>query len=131
MKQATIRSVCECQSQLEAILDQHRYVVAGFAVGPDRLRGRSPAHRLQADRRRFDVAWLCPYCGRNTLRSFSADALAWGDADPPPPAIVPPVQPPAPRGPGPGTGLSISAKVPPSPSFRPLAAKAATSANPP
>src|ERR1041385_410708 len=121
MKQATIRSVCECQSQLEAILDQHRYVVAGFAVGPDRIRERSPAHSIEADQRRFDVAWLCPYCGRNTLRSFSADALGWNDADPPPPGIVPPVHPPAPRGPGPGTGLSMSATgpVPTSPSLSP------------
>jgi hypothetical protein len=107
MKQATIRSVCECQSQLEAVLDEHRYVLAGFAIGPDRVRERSPAHSIAAQQKRFDVGWLCPYCGRNTLRSFAADALSWIDADPPAPAVAPPPQPPPPPGPGPATGLSV------------------------
>jgi hypothetical protein len=113
MKQATIRSVCECQSQLEAALDEHRYVLAGFVIGPDRIRERSPAHSIDAKETRFDVAWLCPYCGRNTLRSFDAGALSYIDAAPPVPAAAPPVQPPPPPGPGPATGLS---SPPPGPS---------------
>ncbi len=108
MKQATIRSRCECESQLEAILDEHRYVLAGFAIGPDRVRERAPAHSIDAKHTRFDVGWLCPYCGRNTLRSFAADALTWIEADPPAPAAAPPPQPPPPPGPGPATGLSVA-----------------------
>src|SRR5579859_2796269 len=119
MLQATIRSVCECQSPLEAILDEHRYVLAGFAIGPERERERSPAHAIGPERRRFDVAWLCPVCGRNTLRSFDADALAFADADVPAPGAVPPVQPPLPLGPGPATGFAVPPKGPASPSIRP------------
>ena len=44
MKQATIRSVCECQSKLEAILDENRYVLVGFAIGSDNERELAPAH---------------------------------------------------------------------------------------
>jgi hypothetical protein len=125
MKQATIRSVCECQSELEAVLDEHRFVLAGFAIGSDRVRERSPAHTIEAAHRRFDVGWLCPVCGRNTLRSFDADALSWIDADPPAPAAFPPPQPPPPLGPGPATGFAVPPRGPASPSIR------AASASPP
>jgi len=37
----------------------------------------APAHSIGADEERFDVAWLCPFCIRNTLRSFDATGLAW------------------------------------------------------
>jgi hypothetical protein len=130
MKQATIQSVCECQSQLEAILDEHRYVLAGFAIGSDRVRERSPAHTIEAQNRRFDVAWLCPFCGRNTLRSFAADALSWMDADPPTPATAPPPQPPLPLGPGPATGLSVAPAGLAGPSIRVPAASATPAAKP-
>ncbi|HEX9295581.1 MAG TPA: hypothetical protein VF881_07090 [Polyangiaceae bacterium] len=103
MKQAIIRSVCECQSALEAVLDEQRFVLAGFAIGPDRTRERAPAHSIEAQRKRFDVAWLCPVCGRNTLRSFDAGGLAWQDGSPPAPGATPPVQPPRAPGPGPAT----------------------------
>src|SRR5687768_10786739 len=106
MKQAIIRSVCECQAQLEARLDEHRYVLSGFAVGPDRVRERAPAHTMGAHQKRFDVGWLCPICGRNTLRSFDQEALAWRDDAPPSPSTTMPVQPMAPLGPGPATGLT-------------------------
>jgi hypothetical protein len=105
MKQATIRSVCECQSKLEAILDEHRYVLTGFVIGPDREREIAPAHSIDAEKKRFGVGWLCNFCGRNTLRRFDAEALVWRDVEPPPvpqqvavPAAprVPDVAPPAP-----------------------------------
>jgi len=106
MLEATIRSVCECQSRLDAILDEHRYVLAGFATGLDGVRERAPAHSIDAQKKRFDVAWLCPVCGRNTLRSFSAEGLAWVEGAPPAPAATPPVLPPPAPGPGPATSLS-------------------------
>jgi hypothetical protein len=70
--QATSR--CECQAILTAVLDDRRQVLHGTA----RLHGakeNAPAHSIGADRENFDIGWLCPFCGRNTLRTFSAGAL--------------------------------------------------------
>ncbi len=124
MKQTIIRSVCECQSALEAILDEQRFVLAGFAIGRDGTRERAPAHSIEAERKRFDVAWLCPVCGRNTLRSFDAGALAWHDGPSPLPANTPPPQPPRAPGPGPAT---VGARPP----LRPTGAPTAAASNPP
>ncbi len=76
--QATIQSRCECQAQLSASLNQQRFVLSGWATEP-RRRGQEscPAHSIDADEERFQVAWLCPYCGRNTLRTFYAGALTF------------------------------------------------------
>jgi hypothetical protein len=119
MKQATIRSVCECQSKLEAILDEHRYVLTGIVIGPDREREVAPAHSIDAEKKRFAVGWLCNFCGRNTLRRFDADALVWRDADPPavPQAVAVPA---APR-----------EAAPPAPVAAPAAPPAATPSAPP
>ena len=70
--QATSR--CECQAILGAVLDDHRHVLQGTA---SRLgaKEKAPAHSIGADRENFDIAWLCPFCGRNTLRTFYAGAL--------------------------------------------------------
>jgi len=70
--QATSR--CECQAMLTAVLDDKRHVLQGEAT---RLGARenAPAHSIGAERETFDLAWLCPFCGRNTLRSFYAGAL--------------------------------------------------------
>ena len=56
MKQATIRSVCECQSKLEAILDENRHVLVGFAIGSDNERELAPAHSIDAASKRFASA---------------------------------------------------------------------------
>jgi hypothetical protein len=80
VKKATIRSVCECQAKLGADLDEHRHVVRGWAF--DRRGGKellAPAHSIGAGRERFDVAWSCPVCTRNQLRSFDASALSFRD----------------------------------------------------
>ena len=80
MSRFLISTPCECQASLSATLDEHRHVTAGWAA-----RGRTataeagkelaPAHSINAHLDRFDVAWLCPYCGRNTLRTFYAGAM--------------------------------------------------------
>jgi hypothetical protein len=80
-----ISSRCECQANLTATLDEHRHVLSGWAArrgAADRLgsasagaRERAPAHSINAQLDRFDVGWLCPFCGRNTLRTFYAGAL--------------------------------------------------------
>jgi hypothetical protein len=67
-------SRCECQALLTATLDEHRQVLEGSAKRLS-VRELAPAHSIGADGDRFDVAWLCPFCGRNTLRSFYARAL--------------------------------------------------------
>jgi hypothetical protein len=80
VKTATIHSVCECQAKLGAVLDEHRYVVRGFAR--DRRTGRelvAPAHSIGAKEDKFEVAWLCPFCTRNQARSFDAAGLAYRD----------------------------------------------------
>lgn len=81
MSRFLISSRCECQASLSATLDESRHVVAAWAA---RRRGATqdtagkelaPAHSINAHLDRFDVAWLCPFCGRNTLRTFYAGAL--------------------------------------------------------
>jgi hypothetical protein len=32
---------------------------------------------MHADKPRFDVGFMCPFCTRNVLRSFEADGLAY------------------------------------------------------
>jgi hypothetical protein len=70
-----IQTVCECQALLEAELNEERQVLHGFARrGAERV--SAPANSIfGADPARFDVAWKCPLCGRNSLRSFYVDAL--------------------------------------------------------
>lgn len=68
----TVQSVCECQAILEADLDDHRLVLSGWEIEADGTRQTAPAHSIDPDKLRFDVAWLCPACGRNTMCSFSA-----------------------------------------------------------
>ncbi len=64
-----IQSVCECQALLEAELDEQRLVLRGWARRPGGVPERAPANSIgHGDR--IDVAWQCPLCGRNTLRSF-------------------------------------------------------------
>lgn len=78
MKTASIHSSCECQAALFAELDEHRHVQRGWAKDRRRrLERPAPANSIGADKERFDVAWFCPFCVRNTLRSFDASGLAW------------------------------------------------------
>jgi hypothetical protein len=70
--QATSR--CECQAILTAVLDDARHVLHGAASRGGAREG-SPAHSIGADRPNFDIGWLCPFCGRNVMRTFSAGGL--------------------------------------------------------
>ena len=69
-----IQSVCECQAVLTAELNEARQVLHGFS-SHGRFSAAAPANSVGADGERFDVVWLCPRCGRNTLRTFYAGAL--------------------------------------------------------
>ena len=74
MSKFAAESPCECQAQLTATLDERRHVLSGTAARHG-VREHAPAHSINAAQDRFDIAWLCPFCGRNTLRTFYASAL--------------------------------------------------------
>lgn len=78
MKYAQVSSACECQAGLFANLNENRFVLRGWAKDMRRKREASaPAHAIHTETQRFQVAWYCPYCNRNTLRSFDSMGLAW------------------------------------------------------
>ncbi len=74
MRRFTISSRCECQARLGAFLDEKRLVMGGAATRHG-VTERAPAHSIGAASERFEVGWLCPFCGRNTVRSFDAGSL--------------------------------------------------------
>ena len=77
MKSAIVESKCECQAKLVAELDEEKRVLKGSARdsrGRERL---APATAMHAKNGRFDVGFMCPFCTRNVLRSFEAEALAF------------------------------------------------------
>ena len=78
MKKATIFSVCECQARLAAELDEQKTVLRGWAVARGQTE-RAPAHSIGPEHARFEVAWLCPFCTRNTLRVFEMNGLSYRD----------------------------------------------------
>lgn len=85
MSASSISSRCECQATLSAILDEKRHVLSASA----RRRGvteHAVAHSIGASDERFDVGWLCPFCNRNTLRTFHVGALRKVPAPAPAPA---------------------------------------------
>jgi len=81
MKVTRVHSKCECQVNLWAELDEARVVLRGWAVDSRKVALPAPANSIGAERERFDVGWACPFCTRNTLRSFTASALSFRDAD--------------------------------------------------
>jgi len=93
MNRMAATSRCECQATLRATLDEKRHVISGEAVQQGQ-KERAPAHSIHAELDHFDVAWLCPFCGRNTMRTFYAGALrvlpitTGGAEAAPPPASV-------------------------------------------
>jgi hypothetical protein len=100
MRTAVVQSVCECQARLGAELDEQRRAVRGWA----RQRTRellAPANTLVPHGETFQVGWACPFCTRNTLRSFDAAALVYQDKLPTP--SVPPGSRPAARSSAPGS----------------------------
>jgi hypothetical protein len=88
--QATSR--CECEALLNAILDDQHHVLEGWASHRGG-RENAPAHSINAALPHFDVGWLCPFCGRNTLRTFYAGALRALPAPPTLPGLPAPYHP--------------------------------------
>jgi hypothetical protein len=77
MKVARVHSRCECQVYLSAELDEQRVALRGWAVDARKLELPAPANTIGPERERFDVGWACPFCTRNTLRSFTRSALVF------------------------------------------------------
>ncbi len=69
-----IQSVCECQASLQAELGDDHLVLRGWASRRG-LTESAPANTIGKPGERFDVAWHCPMCGRNTLRTFHEGAI--------------------------------------------------------
>lgn len=69
-----VNSRCECQANLSAKLSAEHHAFQGSAFRDGR-REIAPAHVIGAEKPIFDVGWLCPFCGRNTMRTFAAEAL--------------------------------------------------------
>jgi hypothetical protein len=74
MSQYSVNSRCECQANLTATLDENHKVIAG-AASRGGSREVAPANSIGATAERFDIGWACPFCGRNTMRSFYVGAL--------------------------------------------------------
>ncbi len=88
MSRYIVSTRCECQAILSAELDEHRYALAGWAYRGG-AKEPAPAHSINPSYDRFDIGWLCSFCGRNTLRSFYAGALVRVGEPSPPPADPP------------------------------------------
>lgn len=86
MSRYTVSTRCECQALLTAELDEHRYTLAGWASRGG-VKESAPAHSINPSHDRFDIGWLCNFCGRNTLRSFYAGALRRVKEPESPPAL--------------------------------------------
>jgi hypothetical protein len=82
MKTATVTSPCECQGRLSARLDEAGCVLSGAVGAPDGEYEPAPATSIATGSEQFQVGWLCPLCGRNTVRSFYRGALVYrADSD--------------------------------------------------
>lgn len=79
MRQAILRTRCECQAVLSATLDESRHVLTAHAETRDGEILSAPANSIGAKGDHFDVGWLCSACGRNVMRSFHTGALLYRD----------------------------------------------------
>ncbi len=89
MKVATVHSVCECQAKLEADLAEDLRVIAGRARRTREERPETAPANTIGGGEVFQVGWFCPFCIRNTLRSFTTSALAWREVAEPLPSTEP------------------------------------------
>jgi hypothetical protein len=91
MKTALCRTRCECQATLTAEVDENRVVLRGAARDPRRNRFLpAPANAVLSEGgdTKFAVGWLCPWCTRNTLRSFDTAALNFRESESTAPSVA-------------------------------------------
>lgn len=80
MKTATIETPCECQGRLKALVDEQGRVSHGTARLGRGDPENAPATCMNPGAQQLRVGWLCPLCGRNTLRTFDRGALAFSES---------------------------------------------------
>lgn len=83
MKIAMIETPCECQARLRAEVDEQGRVSHGTARVGRSDPENAPATCMNAGASQFRVGWLCPLCGRNTLRSFERAGLTFSEKSAP------------------------------------------------
>ncbi|HXS16526.1 MAG TPA: hypothetical protein VN764_05040 [Polyangiaceae bacterium] len=76
MKASPVVTRCECQTKLSALVGADGIVTGGTAKSRDGQERNAPATAMGAGMEQFQVGWLCPVCGRNTVRSFYKGALS-------------------------------------------------------
>lgn len=84
MKQALAQTRCECQSTLIAAIGEDATVLRGIArtrTDAGVVETKAPANVV----RKYaggglDVGFLCPHCGRNTMRTFHMGSLVFAEA---------------------------------------------------
>lgn len=84
MKRALAQTRCECQSTLIATIAEDATVLRGVArtkTDDGVVEVSAPANVV----RKYaggglDVGFLCPNCGRNTMRTFHLGSLVFADA---------------------------------------------------
>jgi hypothetical protein len=80
MKTAEVQTRCECQGRLSAVISEAGTVLSGSARQGKEAAELAPATAMGAGGDQFRVGWLCPLCGRNTLRSFYRGALVFRES---------------------------------------------------
>lgn len=80
MKTAVVQTRCECQGRLAAVIAESGTVLSGTVRQGKEVPEFAPATAMGAGNEQFEVGWLCPLCGRNTLRSFYRGALAFSES---------------------------------------------------
>lgn len=74
MNRLIATSRCECQAILSAEVTGQGQAIHGEATRRGIVSG-APAHSIGGPSATFDIAWMCPFCGRNTQRAFHVGAL--------------------------------------------------------
>ncbi len=85
MKTTQVRTRCECQSTLMAVLDERLNVIVGANVDSHDKHVQAPASRTFTSSHQVGISFACPICTRNVLRTFSMEQLSWESASNPNP----------------------------------------------
>lgn len=81
MKTAEVQTRCECQGRLCAVISESGTVLSGTVRQGKEAPELAPATAMGVGSDTFQVGWLCPLCGRNTMRSFYRGALVFTESE--------------------------------------------------
>lgn len=82
MKVAQLQSRCECEATLRCQVTDQGQVLSGSMSARGKTES-APAMRvssMSSSKGQLDVGFLCPFCGRNTLRVFDLKGAVFTDA---------------------------------------------------